>query len=139
MSSQRAAWSIVCDDIRQEVGNKISFMGIYQSELLLAQFPSTLPRLCFAVYARTPASQPFKQLLFKIFRDDEQLIAEGSLDVATITPSPPSSDGELFLTGTMLIGFSPMILVEPCKLSARVFTEAEVLKAGSILVRKQEL
>lgn len=38
-------YHIVCDDIRREVGNKTSLIGIYQNDILLS-IPSVLPKLC---------------------------------------------------------------------------------------------
>lgn len=35
-----------CDDVRNEVGNKVSLMGCYTSELYLNPFPQVLKKLC---------------------------------------------------------------------------------------------
>lgn len=35
---------IYCDDIRQEVGDKISLMGIYTGDIIFDQLPSVLPK-----------------------------------------------------------------------------------------------
>jgi hypothetical protein len=42
-------YSIICDDIRQEVGNKLSFMGIYGSDINIPMVPFTFPQLCAAI------------------------------------------------------------------------------------------
>ena len=42
-------YAIICDDIRQEVGNKFSLIGIYLKEIIVSKFPITLPKLCFAI------------------------------------------------------------------------------------------
>ena len=39
--------AIICDDIRQEVGNKISFIGIYGNNISVTKFPYLFPKLCF--------------------------------------------------------------------------------------------
>jgi hypothetical protein len=42
--------TIFCDDIRQEVGGKISFMGCYPGTIFLhAPFPFTFPKFCFYI------------------------------------------------------------------------------------------
>jgi hypothetical protein len=41
--------TILCDDIRREVGNKDSLMGIYQ-DIIVESIPSMLLRLSFMVY-----------------------------------------------------------------------------------------
>lgn len=40
-------YHIVCDDIRQEVGNKISLIGIYPGNDMSITIPSVIPKLCF--------------------------------------------------------------------------------------------
>jgi hypothetical protein len=42
-------YAIICDDIRQEVGNKISLIGIYAKDIFVTKIPFTLPKLCFAI------------------------------------------------------------------------------------------
>ena len=42
--------SVFCDDIRPELGNKHSFMGVYNGSIILPQFPFTLPKFCIFVY-----------------------------------------------------------------------------------------
>jgi hypothetical protein len=37
---------VVCDDIRQEVGNESSLMGCYGVSMVLTDFPVVLPKLC---------------------------------------------------------------------------------------------
>jgi hypothetical protein len=40
---------ILCDDVRNEVGNKLSFMGVYGPELWVGKLPAMMPKLCFVV------------------------------------------------------------------------------------------
>lgn len=40
---------ILCDDVRNEVGNKLSLMGIYGPELWVGRLPVAMPRLCIVV------------------------------------------------------------------------------------------
>jgi len=42
-------FAIICDDIREEIGNKISFMGVYTKDIFVPKFPFTFPRLCFVM------------------------------------------------------------------------------------------
>ena len=43
---------LICDDIRQEIGNKFSLMGIYGDHIVLTKFPFTFPRFCCQVHLR---------------------------------------------------------------------------------------
>jgi len=40
---------ILCDDVREETGNKYSLMGVYGAELVFANLPALLPKLCLSV------------------------------------------------------------------------------------------
>lgn len=44
-------YSIFCDDIRTEIGDKLTFIGIYDSGHMFVHgsFPITLPKFCIAV------------------------------------------------------------------------------------------
>jgi hypothetical protein len=41
--------AILCDDVRQEVGNKSSLMGIYDKDIFFTDLPALLPKLCLYV------------------------------------------------------------------------------------------
>jgi hypothetical protein len=41
--------SILCDDVREEKGNKISLMGIYFHKMIVSRIPMALPKLCLCV------------------------------------------------------------------------------------------
>lgn len=42
-----------CDDIRHEIGGKISLVGCYSDKLLVSEFPQRLPKLCAQVLLAT--------------------------------------------------------------------------------------
>ena len=42
-------FTLLCDDVRREVGNKYSFMGIYGKKIIFNRIPAVLPRLCLVV------------------------------------------------------------------------------------------
>lgn len=42
-------YSIICDDIRQEIGNKLTFVGVYQNFIIVPKIPFNFPKLCFFI------------------------------------------------------------------------------------------
>lgn len=52
MKFAQETFTILCDDIRQEVGNKISLMGIYGKEVIIPEIPFVFPKLCLLLTAR---------------------------------------------------------------------------------------
>ena len=65
-----------CDDIRQEIGNKPSFMGVYTGRIVLGELPAVLPRLGVFTWVNTPIDRPFKQLTLRLVRDDGFVVLE---------------------------------------------------------------
>lgn len=45
----RFEYAIICDDIRQEIGNKLAFAGVYQDVIIVPGFPFTFSKLCFFI------------------------------------------------------------------------------------------
>lgn len=45
--SPKHLFTLLCDDIRQEQGGRISCMGLYDNHLVIPSVPFTLPKLCF--------------------------------------------------------------------------------------------
>ncbi|MDY6950872.1 MAG: hypothetical protein SWE60_05125 [Thermodesulfobacteriota bacterium] len=45
-------YAIICDDIRHEMGDKFSLIGIYGSDIYVAQIPFLFPKLCVVVAYR---------------------------------------------------------------------------------------
>lgn len=40
-------FTLLCDDIRQEMGGKTSLMGLYDHHIVVPQVPFSLPKVCF--------------------------------------------------------------------------------------------
>lgn len=134
----RSLYSIFCDDIRPEVGNKFSYMGCYIGQMYLPTLPLTLPKLCVAMNAHTPASKPFKHLKFRLLKFDE-VIAETDMNFAegALPPMPwiQSPGDELRIMVGQIFQLPAFHIAEPCVLRVRAFTEEEEeLKGGSLAI-----
>jgi hypothetical protein len=138
---------IVCDDVREELGNKRSLMGVYENAIVVDAFPAVIPRLCFVMKARTPADRPFESLTLVVKRDDEVMIRTelnaGHLAAIARQEVPPLPDGtrlepvDSAIRTTAVMVLSPMSFEEPCRLSFRAITESEELLGGSLAVTKR--
>jgi hypothetical protein len=42
-------YSILCDDVRPEIGGKQSLMGVYGNTIIVSRLPTLLPKLCLAL------------------------------------------------------------------------------------------
>jgi hypothetical protein len=132
----RSLEAIFCDDVRLEAGNKLSLMGCYSGMMIVPQIPIMLPKLCVVMRAISLRDQPFKELKFRLVKD-ETSIAEQEVPAADLEPPPvgPHSDGEehrIFIQQVFQI--FPLQISELCKFRARAITESGEMKGGTLVV-----
>jgi hypothetical protein len=118
-----------CDDIRQEVGNKLSLIGCYPGTIQVERLPAMLPKLCAMVKVYTPLERPFTRLAVRIVRG-EQTLAElrfppenlvSALDVPAANPWHMVSAG---------LVMAPFHVEAPCTLCVEAETEEGILHGG---------
>lgn len=133
MTAGRYMTAILCDDVRREEGNKLSYMGIYSSNLLVPEFPASMSKLCFvlSVVCQGGASPP-QRLVFQVFNDDnligELQVPDDALDAAAATPaSGPTSRLEF---GAVMQIF-PVTFTAAAVLKVRALCDGEELAGGS--------
>jgi hypothetical protein len=81
--------TLFCEDIRQEVMNKLSLIGVLGHEIIfLAPFPQTLPKLGFHMDVRFPVEKPVNDVRLLIYFPGD---AE---DAPTINQVLPWKSGE---------------------------------------------
>jgi hypothetical protein len=69
-------YAIICEDIRHEIGDKFSLIGIYGSDIHVAQLPFLFPKLCvaisyknmqggdtFSIGLKDPSDQPLAEMV----------------------------------------------------------------------------
>ncbi len=70
---------VFCDDIRTEIGNKPSLMGVYPAEMLVERFPATLPRFCAWVNLVTPVEDAPEQIRVRLMQEDRPVLDTGEI------------------------------------------------------------
>jgi hypothetical protein len=140
----RFLFTIICDDVRQEVGNKLSMMGIYDHAIMVEQFPVAIPRISFVMKAKTTADRPFERLTFLVLRDEETLI-EAEMDgdrlnallkqsvAASIAGSTLEASDRILMV-TAILTVAPLTIEKPCRLRFRALTESEELRGGTVAI-----
>lgn len=136
--------TVFCDDIRQEIGGKLSYIGVYTGGLFVPQFPITLPKLCLAMSVVTPTDRPFRKLSFRVLRGEEQL-AEAALDETQLVnavnatddvPEDERKDRVQVLQAHIV--FSPFNIDGPCILRVRAETEDEELRGLGLQIQQAQ-
>jgi len=148
LTERRWVHAIWCDDIRQEVGNKPSFMGVYTGSLVVPSLPTVLPRLAVWVNVWTPKAQPFKILKVRICNnEDEKPLAAIDLDSESLAgatnqgQSLERSEDKIVVGEPSALGLSFILLLGqlPLKETTRwlkvwVDTESEVLESFKLRI-----
>lgn len=128
--------TLFCDDIRHEINGKISYIGVYSSQLFVPSFPATLPKLCLSVKTVIPADEPLQEFKLVVFKDDDAL-QEIELDkeqLAEASDSIEEKTEEKAMVAQFMLVFSPIQFDDPCTLRVRVQTESGELRGVALKV-----
>lgn len=126
-------WATFCDDVRQELGNKLSLMGVYGPDLIVQSFPTTLAKLCCLFNLRIPIEQsPRKKIVFRLQRDEEVIFQ------AELTPPTEGAAKELARrtedTSLLWMSFVAQLtnfeVAEPAVLRARAIIDEQEVRGG---------
>lgn len=133
--TNRYVHAIWCDDIRQEIGNKPSLMGVYTAGITLPSLPIILPRLAAYISIITAKENPFKNLALKILRDDGFILATLQHELPDHDLSQTIQDDATKIFLTIVITLNGIEIPEGCKyFSILVDTESETLEGPKLWV-----
>lgn len=130
---------IYCDDIREEVGHKVSYMGIYSGELTVPNAPVVLTKLCIAVKVATDIDDPFEALevrIVKVKGDDEtELLSTGPVSLPTELSGLDKDNSSTRLVVQMNFMLVPFQIDEETILRVKAITEREELRGMALRIR----
>lgn len=135
-TSDRILTALYCDDIRQEVGNKMSFMGCYQSELFVPTAPIALPKLCVFITALTPKARPFKSLTLRVLLDEKTELARMEIPAEGLANLPEVQDDTATRRSiSTAMVFSPFIVERSTVLRVLADTEEGKIIGPRLLIK----
>lgn len=135
MPIARSAFCIFCDDIRQEVGNKFSFMGVYSGDMTFPVIPpAQLSKFCIAAWLISPVGDAPQSIAISIFTPP------GKTEFVRIAPegpppSHPTTEGMQRLITQFLVPITGLPISEDGFIEVEIETERETLRAGRIKVQ----
>jgi hypothetical protein len=128
--------AIFCDDIRHEVGGKMSYMGCYQDEIIVETAPVLLPKLCAFISIVTPEERPFESLKIRVVQDDDVELARMDVPIKGITETNQIFDNtSTRKTINTAIVFSPFAIEKPTMLRLMAMTEEGEIIGPRILIK----
>jgi hypothetical protein len=121
--ASRYIHAVFCDDVRMEIGDKITFVGIYQGIMNISAqgIPAIIPKLCIAVSAHAPLTDLFQTLRFRVMKDNI-LLAESEAPSEQLTAPPEDTTAKYRTIGTVFT-ISPFIVEKECRI--RVYADSE--------------
>jgi|SRR5579871_598162 len=124
----RYGYSIFCDDIRNDAGGKLSFIGCYNGVIFIqGQFPLELPKLCVHTHILSPATQPFGSIVVRCYLPgDDRPFAEEPIE------TPEHSHQTELVANLKTDTGAPLYIVAAASL---IFTPLTVRSAGLMRVR----
>jgi hypothetical protein len=124
----RYGYSIFCDDIRNETGGKLSFIGCYNGVIFISgEFPLVLPKLCVHTHIVSPASQPFCSITVRCYLPGDD---EPSFEEPIETPDPHDQAG--LVANLKTDTGAPLLIVAATSL---IFTPLALRSTGLMRVR----
>jgi hypothetical protein len=75
--------ALYCDDIRHEVGGKVTYVGTYGPDMFVPEFPFVVPKLCVALFMSMPWELEARKLVARVSLDGD-LIADFDADIESV-------------------------------------------------------
>jgi hypothetical protein len=134
----RFAYSVFCDDIRNEVNGKISLMGIFGSLMYLPDFPAVLPKLCAVVTASTPIDRPFQSVSFKGVMDGNVVfdLALDSSQMEQMRQGLGLFEDPKRLEAKAMVVLSPLHIAAPSKIKISIVADGEEIECTGLQISK---
>lgn len=137
MKHGRSINCVFCDDVRHEIGNKVSLIGIYGGEMLIqtSALPVLLPKLGVHVFINTPIKKPFKRATVWIVTPSNQEVAR--VNVEDIKMADIKEDVQKVTFGASMV--IPLVqITENGAINAWGEIDGERERVGKLLVRIEE-
>lgn len=112
---------LFCEDVRHEIGGKVSLMGILGETIFVEKFPVTLQKICSHFVFEMHRSQfPKTRLSVKLFINGAE--KEGvDLPAEMLENAPPSEHGMVRIMGS--IDMLNLQITEPTELAVSVLLD----------------
>ena len=136
----RFAYSTICDDVRHEVNGKMSYMGVYQGNMLCQAFPMQLPKLCVGITVVTPIDSPFESLNFKGTFDGELVfempLAKDQIDTALDEAMVFRPADAKFRSIQVMMVISPIAFSKAGEFKIEVDGDGEAIRCNGLSVQQ---
>jgi hypothetical protein len=144
-SQDYVAYTIFCDDIRQEIGGKVSYMGVYRGGKLFAHspFPLTLPKFGLAVHYAQKKGHFVRPTSLRVYLpgDDEgkpSIEAEFPTVIDELNGDAPPIAGTdpTFIAAMIQLVLAPLVITQSGPIKVRAVRGDEMIRLGTLEVHQ---
>jgi hypothetical protein len=128
--------TLFCDDIRREVGNKVSYIGTYRGTIFVhGDFPVTLPKFAFAVRFSQKKELFDPNCKVWIFFPGD---ADEAPSIVAEFPALPPLNGETeeYITTEAQIVLAGMTVPSAGAIKVRILRQDQLHKVGQLKVER---
>lgn len=132
--SRRVAFCVFCDDVRAELGNKLSLMGLYSGDMIVPGPPPVgLPKLCVVVWITTDIDDPMERVNVRVLAPPDER-ERARIDFPS-RGATLHQEGATRMQTQAIIQMAPFPLEHEGFIQVMVETERETLRAGRLMVK----
>jgi hypothetical protein len=125
-----------CDDIRQEVGGKLTLVGVHPGDFIVeGEFPAVIARFAIQVMFIESMETAVGPLVIKVFgpaSDGNEVIAEQSLPPDRNDIATASTGGNEYVYNYVSFRLSPLVVQKEGAIKVRAYKGTEEIKLGAI-------
>ena len=137
-------YTLFCDDIRQEINGKVSLIGVYGGDLIVAgPLPVALAKLALRItYIEQPgeSTEPVEIHIYLPGNPDGQPIQRIPLpvDFRSMAPDPHPGLTDPLLIAVFNMEFSPLPLQQEGQIKVRAYRGDLEIRLGTLLVHARQ-
>ena len=136
-SNGRYVFCQYADDIRQEMGNKISMMGIYQGGMhVTGPVPQQLPKLVISSIFNTPVEQRVENISVDVILNEEVLqnVTPPQESLREMQDAAHKSSDAKMLSMQMVFVMQPFPINGSGKLRVRIVADGEIFDSNALQI-----
>lgn len=129
--------TIFCDDIRDEVAGKKTYVGIYNQSLITAgDLPAILPQFAFSIHYYEPLEMEDEAVTIRVFLPgDDKPSAEFPLDLPSARKQARKDPDSNIVGAILSFKVAPLVLQCEGRIRVRAYRSGEEIRLGTLLVQ----
>lgn len=141
-----SGFAIFCDDIRQEINEKLNFVGVYENGMnILAKAPVIIRQISVWISLRADIRKNPLSGNIKIIRSDNgaEISSSGfniSSDISEdeLINLHPEPDSFIYWETTVRVNLIDLYFDRPCRLKVRAYSGDNEIRIGSLNISFQD-